>query len=1708
MAKRSIKEIKNFNVGTVSNADPRETPDDGAVLSYDVDANAPGGVLRGRKIDAVKGNNFNLAQLKIDSGLIVNDGGDNVDSSQTTIGFLGTTLLSEGDYIVIDQEVILVNTVDGYIDGILNVTREQFSTTAAAHDDGSIIYRFINPIKAVSYLSEDGDDKENVVLFSDNGYVDGIYDWSYEQSGTVGAGINNPDVDANLEPDFDGFPKKFKHDNDISTVLRNGDFYIGAGAGNKAKWLGRIAKANLSGKTGFQLEDARLKTPLEGTDSTDYDKIITFQHSFSSGASLAAIDELDNGSKVLHIAYRKGSPYLYAIDGDTGQSHISSELPFKINAIAKCVSTKTEIKVWAYAKNDDDDTTIENPGKIYLLEIFDSESYDADEIKMGDGGYFDMGAGWAPTVHKIVNIIIAPVGSRPRGETDNYGYPSEPKYTKGSAHGGGYGGGQEISDILETVDSSGNGKLWILASPLDEDDENPLDNWFRITAYHRANSNHCCHRFLWASYERYNEAGSPQDHIDGDSWNDGEEKDIWFNDKSFSTQQVVNAGRYSGNNSVYQGQNVFGFATTQHPDDEEDWTGRTFRYRGLKRACPTVGDLESAGDSTTYVEPANIGTGGLDGLQTLYPTGSDNGALGNGDERYYHIVSGGSFWYWDASAGGNYTIGGYNTEGWQREIMSKNGDRHQHTFPANGGYNATPGSASGIHFKPLPNSLVDLSDLYPKPGGGFVDHVVGCYVNFDKGFMLEDLWAYVKGGSESKNHRMNGGFRIRRAEGSTCLWISSGALGNYGAYYQRHNSFGYKGEDNTSLNALDDVPMSTLCCDVDENVIRVMKWLPTQLPNKLTANLRNKSMTEFNGLTSDNDASPVYSALFSSFDPVDTEVNDGIFEFGNVLKLNTTQELADKYEPLITDTPANGLSGYNNADGTTSNIMTVTDGEPEDENSPSNKSPVFQTRGAQTLNSGTLEHSLNVENLSTAGGLTSSIKDLEDIIPNGPYNIVGFAHRTTSSSHANRGWLNRLHCNGRNGTAGGTDGIVHNYDGNATSYNPIIFADDNPLFIGGNTSQQVYWPNSNLSPPETDVNTGTLNMTDVNHTKCYSLEASNNSLALSSFGLLTGTTETSPEETSKLMIGHVWGKGNPDTYSGSGGGTGSSYSQYHTSDYRLSVFNRSGTTSAFHCSITDDPTFSDRDVQEFENATSSGTTPNKLFLSAIVNGKYQKATNLASITFTGKETALPEGDTLYTNYFPSETFKWYKISYEYDGFQDSPLSGSDFVYYDNATDYSSLEVNISISSDIPSRVTRVNVWRRNDANAFYKLIKSLKVNVGSWASHSIGGKSFFSKSFLDKGVVSEGQSYETYSNMSSFIMYTGMNYRISTSSSDYLFVADVSHPNIKEKGKSTIARSQKGNFSQFDAVSGSNVMTLRDKITALATFQGRVFAFTNNSTIRINPEEFIEEDVLVGFGCSHKDAVVVTEYGMFYADNNHIYLHDGNSAKIISFSIDSDDYSEKNISWSDMAASGTFKAIFMPKTNQVGFAVDYLDSTETYTGTYIWCYHILKQRWDLKKVWRGYIESKTVNLTFFNTLLDGSLYTFTEPLGVANYNYCMALAVDYDVPTIPGTFQWFSKKFSMENDTTVKRFIKIKIEADATIAEPSVFIDDNLVTLTSTGAVSGAGTYEYKIAGASKKGKNIQIKWGDGTVDGGGDFKNSAATIFSIGIIYRPGKVK
>lgn len=62
---------------------------------------------------------------------------------------------------------------------------------------------------------------------------------------------------------------------------------------------------------------------------------------------------------------------------------------------------------------------------------------------------------------------------------------------------------------------------------------------------------------------------------------------------------------------------------------------------------------------------------------------------------------------------------------------------------------------------------------------------------------------------------------------------------------------------------------------------------------------------------------------------------------------------------------------------------------------------------------------------------------------------------------------------------------------------------------------------------------------------------------------------------------------------------------------------------------------------------------------------------------------------------------------------------------------------------------------------------------------------------------------------------------------------------------------------------------------ALASFEGRVYAFEANKMLRINPEGLFVEDEHLGAGTHISTGVLSTAYGLFFVNEENIFVYDG-----------------------------------------------------------------------------------------------------------------------------------------------------------------------------------------------------------------------------------------
>ena len=241
--------------------------------------------------------------------------------------------------------------------------------------------------------------------------------------------------------------------------------------------------------------------------------------------------------------------------------------------------------------------------------------------------------------------------------------------------------------------------------------------------------------------------------------------------------------------------------------------------------------------------------------------------------------------------------------------------------------------------------------------------------------------------------------------------------------------------------------------------------------------------------------------------------------------------------------------------------------------------------------------------------------------------------------------------------------------------------------------------------------------------------------------------------------------------------------------------------------------------------------------------------------------------------FKEGSIAYYKVSFTYDGFQESPLSDHTFdIEITKDCKFISLIVKVpnAASFHINSRVTHINIYRKNELKTLYRLTKSISFNQKD--DIFILTDNMYEYKFNDEGTTI---SYEGLNGISETLKHLTPNYALSCQLNDFLFVSKIYHKKI-DNGSHILLRSKQGKFSIFDW--SNDYLDLPMQPKAMASFANRIFLFDENNTYIVNPEGMYIEEKTEGVGILNSQSVVVTDDGMFFADRNNIYAHNGRNS--------------------------------------------------------------------------------------------------------------------------------------------------------------------------------------------------------------------------------------
>ena len=405
-----------------------------------------------------------------------------------------------------------------------------------------------------------------------------------------------------------------------------------------------------------------------------------------------------------------------------------------------------------------------------------------------------------------------------------------------------------------------------------------------------------------------------------------------------------------------------------------------------------------------------------------------------------------------------------------------------------------------------------------------------------------------------------------------------------------------------------------------------------------------------------------------------------------------------------------------------------------------------------------------------------------------------------------------------------------------------------------------------------------------------------------------------------------------------------------------------------------------------------------------------------------------------------EPGRWstFGFSFEYDGYQEGPISAlgskEEGAYIDENNISQGEEgyfIGLQLTAtNLSKRISAVNVYVAEATDAgpgqggLFRLITRIPTNVG-W---STGSETFWGDTYTLKEDYQwrgqRGSTYESLTGIPEAIKRTMVNYNLSAELNNTLFVTDVYHQDLTTSGNYVI-RSLPYKYSMFDVV--HDRLILPEKPTAIASFAGRIWVFSENNTYKIEPNNFYIEDTFNGVGCASQNSIVVTEYGMCFADSNNVYLHDGNFPKPIGEPILKMEYDSTDYGYKSMYDSSSFKpfALFDGKSGSFMIIM---------SNRHALIYNVLRKKWDL---WTtpGSITTQVGTPDFYTAFSgkDGQVYMSKKHDEASTDVIPLFAYASHVADEMP--WKWVSKKLTMGQSTQDKKFYESNLIGTGALTE-------------------------------------------------------------------------
>lgn len=399
----------------------------------------------------------------------------------------------------------------------------------------------------------------------------------------------------------------------------------------------------------------------------------------------------------------------------------------------------------------------------------------------------------------------------------------------------------------------------------------------------------------------------------------------------------------------------------------------------------------------------------------------------------------------------------------------------------------------------------------------------------------------------------------------------------------------------------------------------------------------------------------------------------------------------------------------------------------------------------------------------------------------------------------------------------------------------------------------------------------------------------------------------------------------------------------------------------------------------------------------------------------------------------------YAVSYAADNDEESEL----FLltkqpYTISSTPEASLDIPITVLykgwPQLSHRIQYITLWR-SDNRGLYRYVDRVAIDDSGWSvKHTNTAYIYHTYTFNDDGGI--GESYEAYTGISQEYSNRGVNYGVSCVINSTHIIGNCKTDSLEDASR-VIYQSELNAFHTFNV--NTNLMKLSFIPKALASFNGRVYAFDNNRFSRINPEGLYQEDYYEGVGCESQQGFVVTETGLFFANSNACYYYNGQNIVDLS----SDLIKNK---W--QATDGVIRLTYDAYAKQILFFKDNI----------CFAYHIDKKRWDY------YDNAFTSNISGVFSDLDG--YAIVSLTGSTS-----EFLKRYFGDTNKRQWVWQSNELTFDDESQIKKiyeievagsYNEIKYSLDSSIPSTDISLLDKNKFKTFRFSVSGLANNEVQ----------------------------------------------